>query len=118
MYAEAVPYGCKYSLQANGHSRDRNIAAGSVPLEAPNCISYCLEGKTSSNHFNSAGGAGNDSRSCVYQLYASDREADPERPLDDYGTELVPSFAEVSYRSDGGTGAPGPAAIGECARGA
>jgi len=107
LYAGAVPYGCKDGAQANGHSRDRNIAAVSVPLEAANCISYCLQGMSSANHFNSAGGAGNDSRSCVYQLFASDRQADPQRPYDDYGTELIPDFAEVEYRADGGTGSPG-----------
>lgn len=109
LYGGAVPYGCKDANTANGHSRDRNIAAYSVPLESPSAISYCKQGLTSVNHFNTTGGAGSDALSCVYQIFASDREADPTRPLDDYGEgETVPVFAEVSYRADGGPGAGGP----------
>ncbi len=57
------------------------------------------------NWFNSSGGAGNDAQSAVYQLFSTDRAANPKDELS------TAEFAELSYRADL---APGVGPGGDC----
>ena len=98
-------YGCNnYEGNSNnGHAIEDVIDQATMVV--PQRISYVEQGKSSPNHFNKSGGAGNDAQSAVYQLFATDREADPLDP------ESTAEFAELSYRADL---APGVAPGGDC----
>jgi hypothetical protein len=110
LHAGDAPWGCKDPvLTSHGHSVDEHIAAHPYPDSASQVISYTERGNATPNHFSGSGGVGNDNLSAVYQLYSSDRDADPLKTLDEWIGEggAIPSFAEISYRADGGAGSPG-----------
>jgi len=98
-------FGCNTdgSNANSGHAIEDVIDAGSMSI--PQRISYVENGWSTANYFNETGGTGNDARSAVYQLFSSDRSADPTDP------SSTADFGELSYRADL---APGIAPGGDC----
>ena len=98
-------YGCNDydGNSSDGHAIEDVISDATMVV--PQRISYVEQGISAPNHFNKNGGSGNDAQSAVYQLFATDREADPLDP------ESTAEFAELSYRADL---APGVAPGGDC----
>ena len=98
-------YGCNdYDGNSNNSHAIEDVISDAT-MVVPQRISYVEQGISAPNHFNKSGGAGNDAQSAVYQLFATDREADPLDP------ESTAEFAELSYRADL---APGVAPGGDC----
>ena len=86
-----------------GHAIEDVIDAGTMLI--PQRISYVEEGWSLANHFNETGGTGNDAQSAVYQLFSTDRAANPKDP------NSTAEFGELSYRADL---APGIGPGGDC----
>ena len=100
-----VPYGCR-DTGGTGNPikmKEKKLAAEAIPIGANQAITYVEKGITSSNHFNTTGGASNNALCAVYQLWSNNRSGDPTQSY----SAGAPVFAEVSYRADGGPAAGG-----------
>jgi hypothetical protein len=101
-----VPYGCRDTGGTGQpiHMKEKKLAAEPIPIGANQAITFVEKGITASNHFNTTGGASNNALCAVYQIWSSNRNANPATTA--YSAS-APQFAEVSYRADGGPGANG-----------
>jgi len=99
-------YGCNNdeSNSANGHAIEDVIGVSMAELP-PQRITYVRRGLTVENYFNATGGMGNDALSAVYQLFSTDRTANPRDP------GSTAEFGELTYRADL---APGVGPGGDC----
>ena len=106
--AGVPPFGCNNdpSNSSNGQAVEDVINAAPDFLDPQTeAIDYVTQRLSRANHFNTTGGMGNDATSSVFQLFSSDRAADPGDP------GALAEFGLLSYRADL---APGVGPGGDC----